>query len=693
MKTINYIAICFVLIHLCIPAVFAQQDDGKIWASIQQVQQTTNKTEKLSLLQKLALELAPIAPSEAIGYAQDGLSISHDDYTAQAQFYLALGIANFYGETLGKATQYLQKISKLKNVLPTTQIQAWQYLAMCMARDDDKRNADKYFEKAYKEAEKINNKDLLAQIALFRAESENGAQALPHYQNALALFEVTRNEIGYAQTAQAIGDFYAEQMNVPLTALFYYQKVLAISDRLGEKRLLSNALNNIADLYLHKQNDPKTALRYYFQTFVIAQEYDFIQNGSKLGQALKGIYTSYQNLSKKYRNEGDTEKAREYDKLADRYQVLRQGLAKADYDVQLFSIASPEPRSYTSPSPDRPRKNAPAETLRKSLRADTKNVLSDSKRKADSLVMAEKDAQIDHWQTQSSKQEAQMTDLHDEKQQHETELKKYRNLSFWGLVSMIGILAAILVYAVYHLRLQKNLIARQKQKVQEAQEKANRYVIVARENEDVALQKGAEVAQVLAMLDDKKFENASFRKILQEDVLRHTNTTSLARQERASYALSSLLQDNALVTAHVENQPIAPCIQQAVGKVAHILKEQQIKIEQHIDETLFCNFDAVLLENVFIHLLQNSCKYVAPDGQIRIEAREEEKGILLTYKDNGQGVPAKLHSQVFSKFPVQDARPLAHGLYQAKQLMEAQKGSISLLPNAMGMTVLLKFAV
>ncbi len=671
MKTLITTAFCFIFILFLAPAASAQQDDVELWQAIQKLPQNPKQGYKL------ALALAPIAPAEAISYAQDALSMAYNDYTAQAQCYLALGIANYYGETFGKATQYLQKISKLKDVLPATQIQAWQYLAMCMVREDDKSGAEKYFDRAGKEAEKIGDKNLQAQTALFRAESNNTAQALTYYQTALALFEATRNEIGYAKTAQAMGDFYTEQLNVPLTAIFYYQKVLAISDRLQEKRLLADALNGMGYLYAQKQKDAKSALRYYYQAFVIAQEYDFFQNGSKLAQSLKGISNCYQALAKDRRNAGEAEKAHEYDKLADRYQALMQGLARADYDVQLFSIASPEPRTYTSPAPERPKRNLPAQTLRKTLKTENKSVLSDSQRKADSLLLAEKNTQIDHWQNQHAKNE-------DEKQQQELEIRKYRNFGFWGLLGLIGVLGTILGYAIYYMRLQKKLIAHQKEKVQEAQDKAKRIVIAARDHETA-------ITQTRVILDDKQFENASFRKILQEDVLRNLNAPSVAKQERARYALASLLHESTPIQAHLALQPIAPIWHEAVGKVAPILHEQQIKLEQQIAENMQFMCDATLLEGVFVHLLHNSCKYVAQGGLIKIDANSTEKHMILTYQDNGQGIPASLHTQSFRKFPVQDARPLAHSLHQAKQLMEAQKGTMALLPNAMGITVSLQF--
>ncbi len=687
--------LCLLLALFLSSIGYAQQDDGNIAQYQQRLQQSTNKADRLTNLQKLAGELASIAPAQAIEYATQALKIAEEQKNTQAQThaYLQLGIAHYYGESFTKAAQYLQKIGLERNTAPTLQTQAWQYLALCAWRDNDKAQAYKYFEKAYREAEKLADKDLLAQNALFKAETGNSAQALPSYQNALALYENARNDVGYAKTAQAMGDFYAEQLNTPVTALYYYQKALAIGDRISEKRLLTDNLNAIARIYQQQQGDVRMALRYYFQSFVISQEYDFIQNGSKLSQALRGIYTCYQQLARQRRNVGEMDKAREYDKLAERYQKMGQGIMQADYDVQLFN-SHIEGRVYTAPNiATERRRTVPAETLRKSLRlpTDTHSLLTESKRKADSLLIAQKNSQIDHWQEQSSRHENSLTDLHDEKQQQEAELRRYKLWWFWGLLSLIALLSGVLGYAFYHLRLQKVLVEKQKIIVYEATEKANRYVIVAREEGDASVQKEARIGQALASLDDKLLESAAFRKALQEDVLRPLKSTTTTAQDKAHYALASLLQEPTSSPENIRLQPILPIIELAYAQVSHLYTQQNLKFEAHIPPQLACLFEAELMEKVWAHLLFNAAKYVPNGGQVRIEASQDEKHTTLIYKDNGVSIPANLHSQAFRKFAPQEARPLANGLYWAKKLVEAQNATIALQPNALGLTIQIKF--
>jgi light-regulated signal transduction histidine kinase (bacteriophytochrome) len=250
-------------------------------------------------------------------------------------------------------------------------------------------------------------------------------------------------------------------------------------------------------------------------------------------------------------------------------------------------------------------------------------------------------------------------------------------------------LGGFLGYAVHQIRLQRKLIGKQKQKMNEANEKANRYVIVAREQEDLAVQKSAEVTQTLAQLDDKKLESTAFRRTLQEDVLKHLPTTT--GQERAQYALATLLQENLPTDIDLRKQAVLPILQKAHTQVAHLLSQQNIKFEQNVGEDLACVCDAQLLEAVCVHLFHNSLKYAGKGGQIKIEANADEKHISLIYKDNGQGVPASMLTQAFRKYPHPEARPLAKGLYWAKKLMDAQKASIALQPNAMGITVQMKF--
>ena len=90
--------------------------------------------------------------------------------------------------------------------------------------------------------------------------------------------------------------------------------------------------------------------------------------------------------------------------------------------------------------------------------------------------------------------------------------------------------------------------------------------------------------------------------------------------------------------------------------------------------------DFVLIEQVFINLLDNAAKYSKPSAAIDILARPVEKDIEVTIRDRGIGIPADDLDKVFTKF-YRVQRPDASigtglGLSICKGIIEAHGGWI-----------------
>jgi two-component system sensor histidine kinase KdpD len=61
-------------------------------------------------------------------------------------------------------------------------------------------------------------------------------------------------------------------------------------------------------------------------------------------------------------------------------------------------------------------------------------------------------------------------------------------------------------------------------------------------------------------------------------------------------------------------------------------------------------FDAVLVEQVLVNLLENALKYTPPASRIDIEARELDGMLEVTVADRGPGVEPRDRDLVFEKF-------------------------------------------
>jgi two-component system sensor histidine kinase KdpD len=92
--------------------------------------------------------------------------------------------------------------------------------------------------------------------------------------------------------------------------------------------------------------------------------------------------------------------------------------------------------------------------------------------------------------------------------------------------------------------------------------------------------------------------------------------------------------------------------------------------------------DAVLIERVFVNLLENAAKYTPASAHVRISAHAEQAAMCITVADDGPGIRAGLEEAIFEKF-TRGARESAVagvglGLAICKAIVEAHGGTIGI---------------
>ncbi len=94
------------------------------------------------------------------------------------------------------------------------------------------------------------------------------------------------------------------------------------------------------------------------------------------------------------------------------------------------------------------------------------------------------------------------------------------------------------------------------------------------------------------------------------------------------------------------------------------------------------------LQQVLLNMVDNALKFTPPTGLIElIAARADQDAVIIQVRDNGQGIPAEAIPHVFERFyrcdpsrsrPPQQTGGSGLGLAIAKELIEAQKGSLAI---------------
>jgi PAS domain S-box-containing protein len=94
--------------------------------------------------------------------------------------------------------------------------------------------------------------------------------------------------------------------------------------------------------------------------------------------------------------------------------------------------------------------------------------------------------------------------------------------------------------------------------------------------------------------------------------------------------------------------------------------------------------DAALLEAAFLNLIINAAQALeqTPHGRLVIAVRSREDGALITFTDNGPGVPAEIRDKIFDPFFTTKTRGTGLGLPITRKNIEAHGGLLSLAARA-----------
>jgi two-component system sensor histidine kinase KdpD len=101
--------------------------------------------------------------------------------------------------------------------------------------------------------------------------------------------------------------------------------------------------------------------------------------------------------------------------------------------------------------------------------------------------------------------------------------------------------------------------------------------------------------------------------------------------------------------ARKEWQPLEEVVGVALNRLEEPLQGRRVNVQIPVEVSL-APFDASLIEQVLINLVENAIKHTAQDAAIEISARRVSEGVEVQVADSGPGVQPGMEDQIFEKF-------------------------------------------
>ncbi|WP_437193289.1 DUF4118 domain-containing protein [Planctomicrobium sp. SH527] len=169
-----------------------------------------------------------------------------------------------------------------------------------------------------------------------------------------------------------------------------------------------------------------------------------------------------------------------------------------------------------------------------------------------------------------------------------------------------------------------------------------------------------------------------------EAVRRQLLETISEEANRLNRLLENILQMSKLDAGATTPNRQWHLLEEIVGSA---LRRTQQELKQHPvqlnlpDHLPLIFIDGLLLEQVFVNLLENSARYTPPGTGIHIAAVLEKDVIRINVSDNGPGIPAGAEEKIFNRFyrafPMADSgRGSGLGLAICRAIVKAHGGTI-----------------
>ena len=144
--------------------------------------------------------------------------------------------------------------------------------------------------------------------------------------------------------------------------------------------------------------------------------------------------------------------------------------------------------------------------------------------------------------------------------------------------------------------------------------------------------------------------------------------------------LNQIISDFLAFARPVGAMPQAVRLADVVSDAAFLLAPEfdkgQIDYVQEVDSDLEVYVDPTQLKAVVVNLLKNACQAVAIAGKIWVVAHRDQRSVILSVKDNGEGISEMDQDRLFDPFYTTREKGSGLGLAIVKQAIMENGGAI-----------------
>ena len=110
---------------------------------------------------------------------------------------------------------------------------------------------------------------------------------------------------------------------------------------------------------------------------------------------------------------------------------------------------------------------------------------------------------------------------------------------------------------------------------------------------------------------------------------------------------------------------------------AAMLREQKVSVELQLDNKLSKTLaDTEKLKQVFVNIIVNAAEAMPSGGKLKISTKQTENMIIISFSDNGEGIPAEEKLRIFDPFYTTKKTGTGLGLSISYQSIQLHGGTI-----------------